>query len=81
MAKQEMADIIAKNKNTTLTTMAFFDEHELELAMEQEAKNTCQGQLIGLNASATFKRILMLREVEKEMQDGKYTSDRVYAHV
>jgi hypothetical protein len=29
----------------------------------------------------TFKRILLLREIENEMETGKYTSDRVYAHV
>ena len=29
----------------------------------------------------TFKRILLLREIEEEMETGRYTSDRVYAHV
>jgi hypothetical protein len=29
----------------------------------------------------TFKRILLLREIENEMNTGTYSSDRMYAHV
>jgi hypothetical protein len=29
----------------------------------------------------TFRRILLLREIEQEMNTGKYTNDRIYAHV
>lgn len=58
------------------------DERELELAMEKEAKSAW----VKMNTwfathSPTFKRILLLREIEMEMESGKYTSDRVYAHV
>ena len=82
MAKQEMADIIGKKQEYDLDHDGVLDEHELELAMEQEAKNTwSRVNSLGSTHPPTFKRILMLREVEKEMQDGKYTSDRVYAHV
>jgi hypothetical protein len=29
----------------------------------------------------TFKRILLLREIEDEMNTGKFTDERVYSHV
>ena len=58
------------------------DERELELAMEKEAKSTW-AQMNSLFAThpPTFKRILMLKEIEQEMDTGKYSSDKVYAHV
>ena len=58
------------------------DERELELAMEKESKSTWS-QMNSLFAThpPTFKRILLLREIEQEMDTGKYSSDRIYAHV
>jgi Zn-dependent protease with chaperone function len=29
----------------------------------------------------TYKRILLLREIEEEMETGRYTTDRIYTHV
>jgi hypothetical protein len=29
----------------------------------------------------TYKRILLLREIEKEMDSGQFTGDRIYEHV
>jgi hypothetical protein len=29
----------------------------------------------------TFKRILLLKEIEKEMDTGKYANDQMYNHV
>jgi heat shock protein HtpX len=82
MAKQEMADIIDKKQEYDLDHDGVLDERELELAMEKEAKNTwTRINSLGSTHPPTFKRILMLREVENEMQSGKYTSDRIYAHV
>jgi Zn-dependent protease with chaperone function len=50
--------------------------------MEKESKSTWN-QLNTLFAThpPTFKRILLLREIESEMDTGKYTTERVYAHV
>ena len=58
------------------------DEKELELAMEKEAKS----RWLTINRwfqthPATFQRILLLREIENEMDTGKYSSERIYAHV
>jgi heat shock protein HtpX len=82
MAKQEMADIIDKKEEYDLDHDGVLDERELELAMEKEAKSTWARMNTWFSTHPpTFKRVLMLREIENEMQSGTYTSDRVYTHV
>ncbi|HXX87394.1 MAG TPA: hypothetical protein VEH86_02990, partial [Candidatus Acidoferrum sp.] len=58
------------------------DEKELEQAMEKEARSTWT-KLNGLFAThpPTFKRILLLEEIDDEMSSGKYSGDRVYARI
>ena len=82
MAKQEIQPIMEKKEEYDLNRDGVLDERELELAMEKEAKSAW----VRMNAlfathPPTFKRILLLREIEEEMESGRYTSDRVYAHV
>jgi heat shock protein HtpX len=81
-AKQEIAQIMEKKNEYDLDHDGVLDERELEHAMEKEAKSTWS-QMNSLFAThpPTFKRILLLREIENEMNTGKYSSDRVYAHV
>ncbi len=82
LAKQEIAQIMEKMNEYDLDHDGVLDEHELELAMEKEAKSTW-AHLNSLFAThpPTFKRILLLREIEHEMDTGKYSNDRIYAHV
>jgi Zn-dependent protease with chaperone function len=82
MAKQEVQMIMEKKDEYDLDHDGVLDQRELELAMEKEAKSTWN-QLNRLFAThpPTFKRILLLREIENEMNTGMYTSDRVYAHI
>ncbi len=82
MAKQEVQMIMDKKDEYDLDKDGVLDERELELAMEKEAKSTWN-QMNSLFAThpPTFKRILLLHEIETEMETGRYTSDRVYAHV
>jgi len=81
-AKQEISEIMENKNDYDLDRDGVLDERELELAMEKESKSTWN-QLNSLFAThpPTFKRILLLREIENEMETGKYTIDRVYAHV
>ncbi|MGF3523076.1 MAG: zinc metalloprotease HtpX [Candidatus Bathyarchaeia archaeon] len=81
-AQQEMRKIMDVKNEYDLDKDGVLDERELEYAMEREAKSTWN-QLNSLFAThpPTFKRILLLREIENEMQTGQYTSDRVYSHV
>lgn len=82
MAKQEINMLMKKKQEYDLDKDGVLDERELQHAMEKEAKSTWN-QLNNLFAThpPTFKRILLLREIENEMETGRYTTDRVYAHV
>jgi heat shock protein HtpX len=82
MAKQEIGEIMEKKDEYDLNHDGVLDERELEIAMEKEAKSTwSKVNMLFATHPPTFKRILMLREIENEMTNGKYTSDRIYAHV
>ena len=81
-AKQEIHDIINKKNEYDLDHDGVLNEKELELAMEKEAKSSWKTVNTWFSTHPpTFKRIMLLREIEQEMQSGKYTNDRVYAHV
>ncbi len=50
------------------------DERELHLAMEKESKSTwVQMNSLFATHPPTFKRILLLKEIEQEMATGKYS--------
>ena len=82
LAKLEVRDIVSRKEEYDLDKDGVLDERELELAMEKEAKS----RWLTINRwfqthPATFQRILLLREIENEMETGKYSSERVYTHV
>ena len=81
-AKQEVKRIMENKNKYDLDNDGVLDERELQLAMEKEAKDTWT-QLNGMFAThpPTFKRILLLKEIEKEMDTGKYANDKMYNHV
>ncbi|MCL2476141.1 zinc metalloprotease HtpX [Candidatus Bathycorpusculum sp.] len=82
MAKQSYAYIMNKKNQYDLNNDGVLDERELELAMEKEAK-TAAAQMNNLFSThpTTFKRILLLREIEQEMETGQYSNDKMYNHV
>jgi heat shock protein HtpX len=81
-AKQEIAQIMDKKDEYDLDHDGVLDDRELEQAMEKEAKSTwVQMNSLFATHPPTFKRILLLREIEQEMNTGTYSSDRMYAHV
>ena len=81
-AKQEIREIMDKKEDYDLDHDGVLDEKELELAMEKEAKSTWRTVNTWFSTHPpTFKRIMLLHEIEQEMQSGKYTNDRVYTHV
>ena len=81
-AKQEVKEVMEKKDEYDLDHDGVLDERELELAMEKESKSTWH-QINSLFSThpPTFKRILLLREIEQEMDTGKYSSDKIYTHV
>jgi heat shock protein HtpX len=81
-AKQEISEVMENKNQYDLDKDGVLDERELELAMEKESKSTWN-QLNSLFTThpPTFKRILLLREIEQEMETGRYTTNRIYSHV
>jgi heat shock protein HtpX len=82
LAKQEIHEIMDKKDQYDLDHDGVLDERELELAMEKEAKSTWKTINTWFSTHPpTFRRIMLLNEIDEEMQTGKYTNDRVYSHV
>ena len=82
LAKLEIQGLMQRKQEYDLDKDGVLDERELELAMEKEAKS----RWVSINRlfhthPPTFQRILLLREIEKEMESGRYTTERLYAHV
>lgn len=82
LAKQECHSIMQRKEEHDLDRDGVLDERELELAMEKEAKSrwTTINRWFHTHPP-TFQRILLLREIQNEMATGRYTRERVYAHV
>jgi len=82
LAKQEVHDIMSRKEEYDLDKDGVLDERELELAMEKEAKSTWTKINTWFTTHpATFQRILLLREIEREMETGTYSNKRIYAHI
>lgn len=82
LAKQEFENILWKKEEYDLDKDGVLDEKELELAMEKEAKNTwVKVNTLFATHPPTYKRILLLREIENEMESGKFISDRIYVRI
>ncbi len=82
MAKEEVAEIMQKKDEYDLNKDGVLDEHELELAMEKEAKSTWKTINTWFSTHPpTFKRILVLREIEDEMDKGRFSSQTIYSRI
>jgi heat shock protein HtpX len=82
MAKQEVQHIMDKKDEYDLDNDGVLDQRELELAMEKESKSTwVQMNSLFATHPPTFKRILLLKEIEQEMNTGKYSGAKMYTHV
>jgi len=82
LAKQECQGILERKQEYDLDKDGVLDERELELAMEREAKSRWTTINTWFTTHpATYQRILLLREIEKEMGSGRYSSERVYVHI
>ncbi|MEM2134697.1 MAG: M48 family metalloprotease [Candidatus Freyarchaeota archaeon] len=82
-ARDEIQSIIEHGSEYDLDKDGTLDEKELELAMEKEAKMSRWNRLNNLFSThpPTYKRILLLSQIEKEMSTGRYTSRNIYKYV
>jgi heat shock protein HtpX len=81
-AKREIQQIMEKKMDYDLDHDGVLNERELEQAMERESKSAwvTMNSLFATHPP-TFKRILLLREIENEMNSGKYTREGIYNHI
>lgn len=81
-AKQEIKRVMSKKDEYDLDNDGVLNERELSLAMEKEANDTwVKMNSLFATHPPTYKRIMLLREIEQEMNTGQYSSDKMYRHV
>ncbi len=77
-------DRISKNKQKyDLDGDGVIDQNELEMAMSDEANRSAWDRFGGLLSThpPTFKRILALKDMEKDMKEGNVRQDQIYEKV
>jgi heat shock protein HtpX len=81
-AKRDVAQIMDQKSKYDLDHDGVLSERELELAMEAEAKsNWRKAAQLFMTHPPTYKRILMLREIEQEMSTGTFQESNIYNHI
>src|SRR5438552_16599571 len=81
-AKQDVAQIMDQKSKYDLDHDGVLSERELEMAMEAESKsNWRKAAQLFMTHPPTYKRILMLREIEQEMNTGTFQESGIYNHV
>lgn len=82
LAKAEVREIVNQKDKYDLDRNGVLDEHELELAMQQEAKSKWRSvnELFSTHPP-TFKRILLLRQIDQEITSRGMQTENMYAHV
>jgi len=81
LAKQEMSQVMDHVNQYDLNRDGVLDEHELELAMEQEAKSRwgTVNQAFATHP-ATYKRLQLLRQIDQEIQSRGVQTANIYEH-
>jgi len=76
-SKADVRRIVSKKYEYDLDHDGVLDEHELELAMGKEAERSPFGRANDLFAThpSTFKRVLLLKKIEEELNRGQFTGD------
>jgi heat shock protein HtpX len=76
-SKDEIKNIIRRKTEYDLDRDGILDEHEVELAMQKEAERSPFGSANDLFSThpSTFKRLLLLKKIEEELDRGQFTGD------
>ncbi len=81
-AKHDVASIIDNKSKYDLDHDGVLSERELQVAMEQEAKSSWRKAAeLFMTHPPTYKRILLLREIEQDMNTGTFQQSTIYKHV
>jgi heat shock protein HtpX len=82
LAKQEVQDIMRQKSNYDLDHDGVLDEHELELAMEQEARSrwSSVNEMFATHPP-TYKRLLLLKQIDQEISSRGQQSSNIYSRI
>ncbi|MBS7288607.1 MAG: M48 family metalloprotease [Candidatus Freyarchaeota archaeon] len=82
-ASKEINEIMRNLEEHDLNKDGVLDERELQIAMEKEAAKSRWNRLNMLFSThpPTFKRILLLSIIEKELRAGRFSSQNIYRHI
>lgn len=82
LAKQEVQDIMRQKSSYDLDHDGVLDEHELELAMENEAQSkwSSVNEMFATHPP-TYKRLLLLKQIDQEISSRGPQSDNIYGRI
>jgi len=82
-ASKEINEIMCNIEEHDLNKDGVLDERELQIAMEKEAAKSRWNRLNMLFSThpPTFKRILLLSIIEKELKAGRFSSQNIYKYI
>ena len=82
LAKDEVKEIVQQKSKYDLDHDGVLDEHELELAMEQEARSkwSSVNEMFSTHPP-TYKRLLLLKQIDQEISSKGLQSTNIYGRI
>jgi len=82
LAKQEVQEIIENKNKYDLDHNGILDEHELELAMQQEARSkwSAVNEMFATHPP-TYKRLLLLKQIDQEISSRGLQTSNIYGRI
>jgi heat shock protein HtpX len=82
LAKQEVQDIVQQKDKYDLDHNGVLDEHELELAMAQEARSkwSSVNEMFATHPP-TYKRLILLKQIDQEISARGVQADNIYSRI
>ncbi len=82
LAKQEVQDIVQQKDMYDLDHNGVLDEHELELAMAQEARSkwSSVNEMFATHPP-TYKRLILLKQIDQEISARGVQTDNIYGRI
>ncbi len=82
LAKQEVQEIVQQKSRYDLDHNGVLDEHELELAMEQEAQSkwSSVNEMFATHPP-TYKRLLLLKQIDQEISSRGAQPGNIYGRI
>ena len=82
LAKQEVQDIVQQKDKYDLDHDGVLDEHELELAMAQEARSkwSSVNEMFATHPP-TYKRLILLKQIDQEISARGIQTGNIYGRI